>query len=75
MTATRVLIAWMYANTKSVLLAQLMHASSTGSLVVLSPSLVTAGQEALWYGVYACALWVAVAAVRFLARRSLRPTA
>jgi len=63
MTAMRVLIAWMYADTKSVLLAQLMHASSTGSLVVLSPSLVTAGQEALWYGVYACALWVAVAVV------------
>jgi len=31
MTAMRVLIGWIYANTKSVVLAQLMHASSTGS--------------------------------------------
>src|SRR5207248_2429844 len=36
MTAMRVLIGWIYANTKSVALAQLMHTSSTGSLVVLS---------------------------------------
>lgn len=63
MTAMRVLIAWAYANTQSVFLAQLMHASSTGSLVVLSPPLVTAAQEAMWYGVYACALWVAVVIV------------
>jgi hypothetical protein len=65
-TAIRVLIAWMYVNTKSVLGAQLMHASSTGSLVVLSPALVSAGQEALWYGIYACVLWVSVAIVVML---------
>ena len=59
MTAMRVLIAWIYTNTKSVVSAQLMHASSTGSLVVLSPG-VTAAQEALWYAVYAAALWLVV---------------
>lgn len=63
MTAMRVLIAWVYTNTKSVFLAQLMHASSTGSLVVLSPVLVTARQEVLWYLVYACALWAVVTVV------------
>jgi membrane protease YdiL (CAAX protease family) len=63
MTAMRVLIAWTYANTKSVALAQLMHASSTGSLVVLSPSAVTARQETVWYAVYAAALWLIVALV------------
>ena len=63
MTAMRVLIAWIYANTKSVTLAQLMHASSTGSLVVLSPARVTAAQEALWYAIYATALWLIVGAV------------
>ena len=47
MMAMRVLICWIYVNTKSVALAQLMHASSTGSLVVLSPSRVTATQEAM----------------------------
>jgi len=65
-TAIRVLIGWTYSHTRSVFLAQLMHASSTGSLVVLSPPQVNARQEALWYGAYACILWVAVAAVVFV---------
>jgi uncharacterized protein len=60
MTAVRVLIAWMYTNTKSILLAQFMHASSTGSLVVFSPPHINAAQETLWYGVYAVALWMTV---------------
>jgi membrane protease YdiL (CAAX protease family) len=60
MTAMRVLIAWIYTNTKSVLLAQLMHVSSTGSLVVFSAASVTAAQEAMWYALYGTALWVAV---------------
>lgn len=63
MTAIRVLIGWVYANTRSVALAQLMHASSTGSLVVLSPAGVTARQEAMWYAVYAAALWLFVGLV------------
>ena len=41
LTAMRVLIAWIYSNTRSVLLAQLMHASSTGFLVVLGPAHVS----------------------------------
>ncbi len=63
MTAMRVLIAWVYSNTNSVLLAQLLHTSSTGSLVVFSPGRVTAAQESLWYAVYAAALWLVVAVV------------
>lgn len=63
MTAMRVLIGWIYANTRSVMLAQLMHASSTGSLVVLSPGGVTAGQEAMWYAIYAAGLWLVVVVV------------
>lgn len=63
MMAMRVLICWIYVNTKSVALAQLMHASSTGSLVVLSPSRVTAAQEAMWYAIYALALWLIVGIV------------
>ena len=65
MTAMRVLIAWLYVNTKSVFLAQLMHVSSTGSLVALSPPLVTARQEAIWYSIYAGILWLVVALVVF----------
>jgi CAAX protease family protein len=63
MAAMRVLIGWEYVNSKSVPIAQLMHASSTGSLVVFSPSRVNAAQEALWYGVYAMALCVTVSVV------------
>jgi membrane protease YdiL (CAAX protease family) len=63
MTAMRVLIAWTYANTKSVVLAQLFHASSTGSLVIFSPPRVTAAQESLWYALYAGALWLVVALI------------
>ena len=60
MTAMRVLIAWVYSNTKSVLLAQLLHATSTGSLVVFSPPHATAAQESLWYAIYAATLWLLV---------------
>jgi len=63
MTAMRVLIGWIYTNTTSVLLAQLMHVSSTGSLVLFSPTRVTAVQEALWYALYGTVLWVAVGIV------------
>ena len=63
MTAMRVIIAWMYTNTRSVLLAQLMHVSSTVSLVFFSPPGVTALQEVIWYAVYGTVLWLAVAIV------------
>jgi membrane protease YdiL (CAAX protease family) len=63
MSGMRVIIVWVYSNTKSVLLAQLIHASSTGFLVVLSPGLVTPGQEVLWYAIYGAALWIVVALV------------
>jgi uncharacterized protein len=63
MTAMRVLIAWTYSNTQSVVLAQLLHASSTGSLVIFSPPGVTAAQESQWYAAYAAALWLVVAII------------
>jgi uncharacterized protein len=63
MTAMRVLVGWLYVNTNSVPIAQLMHVSSTGSLVAFSPPHVNAAQEALWYGVYAVALWITVSIV------------
>ncbi len=72
MTAMRVLISWIYSQTKSVLLAQLMHASSTGALVVFSPPGVTGGQEALWYAAYAAALWLLIAVLRLTRVRGVR---
>jgi uncharacterized protein len=74
MTAMRVLICWIYVNTRSVLLTQLMHISSTGSLVVFSAPRVTARQEMLWYLVYAAVLWMVVAiVVRIFGTNLTRP--
>jgi membrane protease YdiL (CAAX protease family) len=73
MTAMRVLIAWIYTNTKSVLLAQLLHVSSTGSLVLFSAARVTALQEAMWYALYGTVLWVAVGIVVKIFGRRLGP--
>jgi len=70
MVALRVIIVWVYENTQSVLLAQLAHASSTGFLIVLSPSPITPASETLWYGVYGILLW-AVAAVMIVKKRAL----
>ena len=60
LTAMRVIIAWVYSNTGSVFLAQLMHAISTGCLVMFGPSKISPAQEALWYAVYAVILWITV---------------
>lgn len=75
MTAIRVIIAWLYSNTASVASAQLLHLSSTGSLVVLSPARVSAAQEAYWYLIYAISLWIIVGIIttvfgKALARRN-----
>ena len=68
----RVLIVWVYVNTKgSLLLAQLKHISLSGSLVVLDPVRVTPAQEALWYGIYAAVLWVIVALIALRTGRNL----
>ena len=60
MAAMRVLIAWFYERTQSVALAQLIHISTTGALVVFSPPAVSPIQEATWYGLYALTLWTLV---------------
>lgn len=58
LVALRILLVWIYSHTKSILLAQLLHASNTGFLVVLSPIHVSAAQETLWYAIYAVILWI-----------------
>jgi membrane protease YdiL (CAAX protease family) len=73
MTAIRVLIVWIYTNTESLWLAQCMHVSSTGSLVIFSPPGVTAAQETWWYTVYAAVLWIAVALISTTYGKGLTP--
>ena len=64
MTATRIIITWVYNNTGSILLAQLMHASSTGFLSALGISTASPiGPQgyALAFIFYALTLWAVVA--------------
>jgi membrane protease YdiL (CAAX protease family) len=60
LTAYRVLMTWVYANTRSLPLAMLMHASYTGWLLVLYPA-TSFGQGLVWQSGFAIALWLAVA--------------
>jgi membrane protease YdiL (CAAX protease family) len=62
LVAYRVLITRMYTHTESLLLAQLMHAFYTGSLLVLSYSL-TASNTLLFNVAFTAVLWVVVAVV------------
>jgi len=50
--------------TSYLLMAQLMHISSTAALVVFGPFQVNAGQEAFWYFAYGLTLWIIVAIIR-----------
>ena len=68
LTALRVLIAWIYLRTGSLPMAQCMHASSTGFLVVLGAQHVTPSQEALWYAAYGVMLGVVALAIWQLLR-------
>jgi hypothetical protein len=62
----RVLIGMLSHRTGSVALAQLMHASLTGFLALLSPPADSPAQEAGWYVAYGAALWLLLAAVAAL---------
>jgi membrane protease YdiL (CAAX protease family) len=70
MMGMRVIIAWVYTNTESLPLAQLLHISSTGSLVALSPAGVSPMQEAFWYAAYAALLWLVVLGLVVLRRNA-----
>ena len=75
LAAFRMLMTWVYTHARSLLLGVLLHASFTGSQLLLWPTTDPA-EELLWYGVFACALWVVVAGVslrqRFASCRASR---
>jgi membrane protease YdiL (CAAX protease family) len=70
LASLRVLISWLYTSTGSLQLAQLMHASSTGFLVVFGAAHVSPTQEAAWYALYGAILSIVAAAVIALSRRA-----
>ncbi len=63
LTAFRFLAIWIYNRSKSLLLAQLTHASFTGSQFIFGPPAATATQAVLWYGVFTAALCVVVSII------------
>ena len=67
MMAYRILMTWVYTHTHSVLVAQLMHAGYTGSLIVLSPQ-TSFEQGLMWQALFAVGRWVMVAVVAFASR-------
>jgi len=67
LVALRIIIAWAYSHTNSLLLSQLIHASSTGFLFVLTPEYIEPINEVIFYAVYAVFLGVfALVAIRKL---------
>jgi membrane protease YdiL (CAAX protease family) len=56
--ALRVLIVWVYVNTESLLLSQLMHASSSGFLSLLVPTEIAPQNWVIYYLVYAIVMWI-----------------
>ena len=63
MVPMRVILSWVYVNTESVLMAQLMHASSSGFLAILVPMSISPGNDTLFYTVYSFVLWVVAIAI------------
>ncbi len=60
LTPYRIVMTWVYANTQSVLLAILMHASYTGWLLALFPA-TSSTQSLIWQAAFAGSLWLAAA--------------
>ncbi|MDE3144638.1 MAG: CPBP family intramembrane metalloprotease [Bacteroidota bacterium] len=58
--AMRLIMMWIYSNTDSLPVVQFMHAVSTGCLATFGPFNITAGQETLWYAMYAVVLFITV---------------
>lgn len=67
LTAYRILMTWVFSHTQSVFLAQLMHASYTGWLIILSPA--TPNTSLLWEAIFAAILWMLVGLVALNQRR------
>ncbi len=63
LTAYRLLSVWIYNSSNSLLLAQLTHASFTGSQLVFWPQAVSAAESVIWYMIFAFALCIVAAMI------------
>jgi membrane protease YdiL (CAAX protease family) len=69
--AYRVLMVWVYDRTESLLVAMLMHASFSASMLILQPPAMALVPGLAWNFVLAAAMWVVVAAAAMANRRQL----
>lgn len=60
LTAYRLLAVWIYNHSRSLLLAQLSHASFTGIQLIFGPPAATSTQAVLWYGAFTLVLCIVV---------------
>lgn len=58
MLAMRIILCWVYVNTESLMLAQFMHASSSGFLGIFVPLSISLAFNTLFYLIYAVVLWI-----------------
>jgi uncharacterized protein len=71
--ALRVLIVWVYTNTESVLLAILMHASSTGFFGILISTTMAPLNWAIYYNVYGIVLCAVTFVIGIKYGKTLKP--
>ncbi len=72
LTAFRILMAWVYEHTQSLLVAVLMHFSFTASLLALNPLDLAGGSLLVYSFTLAAVVWVVVGVVALVRRRDLR---
>ena len=72
LVALRVLIVWVFENTGSLLLAMLMHASSTGFFMILIPTAMAPVNWVIYYNVYGVVLCIVAAFVAMKYGKALR---
>jgi CAAX protease family protein len=69
--AFRVLMVWVYERTGSLLVAMLMHASLSASMLILGPSAISGAPFLTYCLVSSAVMWVVVAAVAVVNRGRL----
>jgi len=70
----RVLMVWVFKNTKSVLVMMLMHTSLITFWLISTPVALTPERQVTWYIVWGVALWLMVAVVTLAGVRRRRVT-
>lgn len=71
LVAFRAFMTFIYSRTQSLPLGMLLHASFTGGQLLLWPAAASPKAELIWYGLFACGLWIVLGAV--IARTRLWP--